>query len=187
ASFEEWIVDRFGRRLYRTFFKTYTEKVWGIPCSRIGAEWAAQRIKGLSLRAAIVNALFGTKKQTVKTLVDRFVYPRRGAGELYEKMAAMIAREGGDVRTGSEVVRLRRDGLRIVSADYRDADGGERELTADFYLSSAPLTELVEQLDPPAPPEVLAASRSLRSRPHISVNLVARGRAPFADLCIYVH
>ena len=107
ASFEEWVVDRFGRRLFETFFKTYTEKVWGIPCSRIGADWAAQRIKGLSLRVAIVNALFGSKRKTVKTLVDVFMYPRLGAGQLYEKMQSLVTQRGGEVRTGSEVVRVR--------------------------------------------------------------------------------
>ena len=89
-NFEDWVVDRFGRRLFETFFKTYTEKVWGIPCTQIGADWASQRIKGLSLTTALVNALFKPKKNIVKTLVDEFVYPRLGAGQLYEKMAASV-------------------------------------------------------------------------------------------------
>ena len=89
-NFEDWIVDHFGRRLFETFFKTYTEKVWGIPCTQIGADWASQRIKGLSLTTALVNALFKPKKNIVKTLVDEFIYPRLGAGQLYEKMAASV-------------------------------------------------------------------------------------------------
>ena len=113
-SFEEWIVDRFGRRLYRTFFKTYTEKVWGIPCTRIGADWAEQRIKGLSLTAAVVNALFRPKKKAIKTLVDEFMYPRLGAGQLYEKMQQIVESAGGRVRTETEVLRVRRDGFRVT-------------------------------------------------------------------------
>lgn len=186
-SFEEWIVDRFGNRLYRTFFKTYTEKVWGIPCTRIGADWAEQRIKGLSLSAAIVHALFRPKKKTIKTLVDEFMYPRLGAGQLYEKMQRTVTAGGGAVRTGVAVTRVRRSGFRVTAVDCETASGGTEPVTGDFYLSSAPLTELVEQLDPPPPPEVLAASRSLRYRNHIGVNLVVEGAAPFADNWIYVH
>ena len=89
-NFEDWVVDHFGRRLFETFFKTYTEKVWGIPCTQIGADWASQRIKGLSLTTALVNALFKPKKNIVKTLVDEFIYPRLGAGQLYEKMARVM-------------------------------------------------------------------------------------------------
>lgn len=187
VSFEEWIIDRFGRRLYRTFFKTYTEKVWGIPCTRIGADWAEQRIKGLSLTAAVVNALFRPKRKAIKTLVDEFMYPRLGAGQLYEKMQQIVKSGGGAVRTRTEVTRVKRDGFRVLSIDCRDGDGARVSHTGDFYLSSAPLTELVGQLDPPAPPEVLAAAQSLRYRHHIGVNLVVNGPAPFADNWIYVH
>jgi protoporphyrinogen oxidase len=186
-SFEEWIVDRFGRRLYRTFFKTYTEKVWGIPCTRIGADWAEQRIKGLSLSAAVRNALFRSKKKTIKTLVDEFMYPRLGAGQLYEKMQETVCRGGGEVRTHTRVTRVRRNGFRVVAIDCQGTDGSCSSETGDFYLSSAPLTELVLQLDPPASPEVLAAARGLRYRNHVGVNLVVKGAAPFADNWIYVH
>ena len=186
-SFEEWIIDRFGRRLYRTFFKTYTEKVWGIPCTRIGADWAEQRIKGLSLSAAIVNAVFKPKKKTIKTLVDQFMYPRLGAGQLYEKMSDTVRAGGGAVRTGVEVTRVGHDGFRVTSIASVDANGERQTQTGDFYLSSAPLTQLVEQLDPPPPPEVLAACRGLRYRNHVGVNLVVEGAAPFADNWIYVH
>ena len=186
-SFEEWIIDRFGRRLYRTFFKTYTEKVWGIPCTRIGADWAEQRIKGLSLTAAITNALFRPKKKTIKTLVDEFMYPRLGAGQLYEKMQRIVDQSGGEVRTETLAVRVRRDGFRVIAVDCLAKDGSCNALTGDFYLSSAPLTELIDQLDPPPPPEVLAAAHSLRYRNHIGVNFVISGPAPFADNWIYVH
>ena len=121
-TFEDWIVDRFGRRLYETFFKGYTEKVWGISCDQISADWAAQRIKGLSLGAAVLNAVMrgGRAKNTkIKTLADEFAYPRLGAGQVYEIMAAEIVRQGGTVATGAGVVRLGREGNRIVGVVAR--------------------------------------------------------------------
>jgi len=186
-SFEDWVIDRFGRRLYETFFKTYTEKVWGIPCTRIGADWAGQRIKGLSLIAAIMNALFHSKKKVIKTLVDQFYYPRLGAGQLYEKMETLVVAGGGVVRKKCEVLRIRRDGFRATSVEYRDETGALATLDGDFFLSSAPLTELLTQLDPPPPDAVLEAARSLRYRNHVGVNLVIEGAAPFPDNWIYVH
>ncbi|HTR88432.1 MAG TPA: NAD(P)/FAD-dependent oxidoreductase [Reyranella sp.] len=185
-SFEDWVVDRFGRRLYETFFKTYTEKVWGISCRNIGADWAGQRIKGLSLIAAIANALFRSRTKTIKTLVDEFLYPRLGAGQLYEKMAALVTEGGGTVRTKAEVLRLNRSGFQVMSVDCR-TDGQPQSIGGDFFLSSAPLTDLVQQLEPPAPAEVLEAARSLRYRNHIGVNLIIEGDPPFPDNWIYVH
>jgi protoporphyrinogen oxidase len=188
-SFEDWIVDRFGRKLYETFFKTYTEKVWGIPCDQIGADWAAQRIKGLSLTTAVVNALFKPKKKTIKTLVDEFMYPRLGAGMLYEKMRDRITAAGGDVRTRARVVRYLRDGRRITGLDVTsDGGSGTERLGGDFYLSSAPLTEILEMMDPAPPPEVMQAVRGLRYRNHVGVKLeVETSQAPFPDNWIYVH
>ena len=115
-SFEDWIVDRFGRRLFETFFKGYTEKVWGIPCSEISADWAAQRIRGLSLTSAMRNAVFKDKREQIKTLVDEFIYPRLGAGQVYEIIVGGDRRPGGEVKTGAPVSRLRREGNHVVSA-----------------------------------------------------------------------
>ena len=125
-NFEDWIVDHFGRRLFETFFKTYTEKVWGIPCTQIGADWASQRIKGLSLTTALVNALFKPKKNTVKTLIDEFVYPRLGAGQLYEKMAASVQQDGSSVMTNARVCRIRRDHMRVCAIEVEDAQRSVR-------------------------------------------------------------
>ena len=168
-TFEDWIVDRFGRRLYSTFFKTYTEKVWGVPCNRIGADWAAQRIKGLSLTTAVWNAL-RKPKVTIKTLVDEFMYPRLGAGQLYEKMARVVAEDGGDVLLDSKVVAIRRRDTLVTEVLVRregEMNGRERVVAGDYYLCSAPLTEMLEMMDPPPPSDVLAASRSLRYRNHV--------------------
>ena len=185
-TFEDWVVDRFGHRLYATFFKTYTEKVWGIPCQRIGASWAGQRIKGLSLLVAIRNAWFPHRKGP-RTLADAFFYPRLGAGQLYDKMRARVVAGGGEVRLGTETVRLRHRDFRIVGVDCRDAAGAETALAGDFYLSSAPLTDLVAQLDPPAPDPVRDAAAGLRYRHHIGVKLCLEGGALFPDNWIYVH
>jgi protoporphyrinogen oxidase len=186
-SFEDWVVDRFGRRLFETFFKSYTEKVWGIPCSRIDASWAEQRIKGLSLGAALRHAFFHSERPKLKTLADAFMYPRHGAGQLYENMVRRIEAGGGNVTCGAEVGAIRRDGFRVTSVVHRRADGLMGEALGDFYLSSAPLSELLAAFDPPPPAEVVAASRALRYRHHVSAQLVLQGPAPFADNWIYLH
>ncbi|MGH7110506.1 MAG: NAD(P)/FAD-dependent oxidoreductase [Stellaceae bacterium] len=186
TSFEDWVVDQFGRQLYESFFKSYTEKVWGIPCQSIGADWAAQRIKGLSLSKAIANALFGSKKRVIKTLVDQFMYPRLGAGQLYEKMEYAISQCGGRIAKNTEVRAVHHEGFRVTDVRCKDHDS-LHDISGDFFLSSAPLTDLVLQLDPPPPDEILAAARSLRYRNHIGVNLLASGAPPFPDNWIYVH
>jgi protoporphyrinogen oxidase len=185
-TFEEWVTDQFGARLFGTFFKTYTEKVWGIPCSRIGADWAGQRIKGLSLGTAIRSALSGSKDKGIKTLVDEFHYPRLGAGQFYTKLAARVHGRGSEVLTGRRVTRIYREGLRVRRVRVQDVLGNEEELEAHYYLSSAPLTEMLQMMEPPPPEEVLQACRSLRYRDHIGVNLKLTG-IPFADQWIYVH
>ena len=185
-SFEDWVIDRFGRRLFESFFKTYTEKVWGIPCTQIGADWAAQRIKGLSLSTAIVNALSKSKKKSVKTLTDRFIYPRLGAGQLYEKMAMGIEQSGSRVLTGIRACRIRRDNFHISAVEADDGGGGRHEFEGRFFLVSAPLTDVIEVMKPSPPPEVISACRALRYRNHVGVNLVVEGR-PFPDNWIYIH
>jgi protoporphyrinogen oxidase len=185
-TFEDWVVHNFGRRLFETFFKTYTEKVWGVPCTQIGADWASQRIKGLSLTTALANALFKPKNNTVKTLVDEFIYPQLGAGQLYEKMAVSIQGAGGLVRTNARVCRIQRDHMRVRDLKVEDGCGGFYEVEGNYFLVSAPLTEVIEMMHPSAPPEILSSCRALRYRNHIGVNLEVEGR-PFPDNWIYVH
>jgi protoporphyrinogen oxidase len=184
-TFEDWITDRFGRHLYEMFFKGYTEKVWGIPCSQIDADWAAQRIKGLSLASALRNALSGNGRGEIKTLVDEFIYPRFGAGQVYQTMADKIRGEGSRVETGARTYGLRRHGKRVVAA-LVESEHGPYEVEGTFFLTSNPLTELIEMMQPEAPPEVLSAARALRYREHIGVNLLVEG-SPFPDNWIYVH
>lgn len=185
VTFEDWVTDRFGQRLFETFFKTYTEKVWGIPCSQIGADWAGQRIKGLSLLTAVKNALFGGKGD-IKSLVDEFLYPRWGAGLFYVKLAHGVKERGSAVHTGRQVVKIRREEFRIRAVVVRDDFGNEEEIEGENFQSSAPLTETIEMMDPVPPDDVLRACRALRYRDHLGVHLKFDG-SPFPDNWIYVH
>ncbi|WP_420455813.1 NAD(P)/FAD-dependent oxidoreductase [Rubrivirga sp.] len=187
-NLEEWVTNRFGPRLYRTFFKTYTEKVWGIPCTEIRADWAAQRIKELSLKRAIVHALTGRAKDT--SLIGTFQYPRLGPGMMWERAAGHVERMGGTVAMETEVVKLTHvevDGQqRVTSVVLRDADG-ERTVEAEHVVNSMPITHLVRRLDPPAPPEVLEAARGLSYRDFLIVSLVIDREDLFPDNWIYIH
>ncbi|MGH9267904.1 MAG: FAD-dependent oxidoreductase, partial [Acidimicrobiales bacterium] len=187
VSFEDWVVQRFGRRLYQIFFKTYTEKVWGMPCTEISADWAAQRIKGLSLYRAVKQSLFGQGKgEVVKTLIDQFEYPRFGPGMMWEHLAAELAGDGVPVHLGATVARIgHRDG-RVVEIDVDDA-GGTRTLAVGGAISSMPLRSLVAALDPAAPEEVQAAAGALRYRDFLTVVLVIDRPALFPDNWIYIH
>ncbi len=184
-TFEQWVTNRFGRRLFLTFFKTYTEKVWGVPCSELKAEWAAQRIKDLSLRSAILNMFF-KPRTTIKTLIEEFDYPRLGPGMMWNAMRDAIHTHGGGVRTASEVVRIVRDGNRVQQVEV--ATDGTRELVAaEHFISSMPITELIARLDPPAPPEVQAAARRLSHRDFLTVCLIFDSPDLFPDNWIYIH
>jgi protoporphyrinogen oxidase len=184
-TFEQWVTNRFGRRLFETFFKTYTEKVWGIPCSELRAEWAAQRIKDLSLRSAVVS-MFLKPRRTIKTLIDEFDYPRLGPGMMWRAVTEEINRQGGAVRLHCEVVGIRRTGARVdcvIVAGKR----GEEEVTGDHFLSSMPVTQLVLRLSPPAPEPVREAARRLSYRDFLTVCLIVDRPDPFPDNWIYVH
>jgi len=160
-NFEKWVTNRFGERLYRIFFKSYTEKVWGIPCAEISSVWAAQRIKNLSLKKALARMLPGSRKHHCRTLIDRFHYPRRGPSMMWEAMRRVVEARGGAVHTGTEVTAIRLDGNRIRDV-IAAGPGGEECLLADHYVSSMPLTTLLERLRPAPPDEVLQAARRLR-------------------------
>ncbi|WP_337286852.1 NAD(P)-binding protein [Candidatus Methylomirabilis sp.] len=187
-NFEEWVVKNFGEVLYRIFFKTYTEKVWGLPCTSIGTEWAAQRIRGLSLRTAILSTIFGQPrgKRQIKSLIDSFYYPRTGAGLVYEKMAAALVRFGTSIETQTMVTAIHHAGHRITKVEGEGIQGRRVEDVGHLF-SSIPLTDFVMKLTPPGPTEVLEAAHSLYYRDHITVNLVLRKRAIFLDNWIYVH
>lgn len=188
-SFEDWVVNRFGDRLYRIFFQTYTEKVWGMPCHQISADWASQRIRGLSLRRAICEAL-GLKlstQPTLKTLVDEFEYPRYGAGMLWEKVRNDIVQRGGRVLLGKSVIRLERDHQRISAVHTQSTEGQLERWAADSFIVSMPLRDCVLMMEPPLAPEVVTAARQLTYRDFLLVVLIVKRIDLFPDNWIYVH
>jgi protoporphyrinogen oxidase len=184
-TFEQWVTNRFGQRLFRTFFRTYTEKVWGLSCTELRAEWAAQRIKDLSLRAALTGILRRPGRR-IRSLIDEFHYPRLGPGMLWSAVADEVGRRGGEVRLGSDVVRIRRTGRRVEAVVVREGSG-EAEIAATDVISSMPLRELIERLDPPAPGAVRRAAARLTYRDFITVCLIVDRPHLFPDNWIYVH
>ncbi|EAW36472.1 NAD(P)/FAD-dependent oxidoreductase [Lyngbya sp. PCC 8106] len=183
-TFEEWVTDSFGSRLYRTFFKTYTEKVWGIPCNKIEAEWAAQRIKGLSLKKAVINALFGSND--TKTLIKKFDYPIYGPGMMWERFQQKVDEKGGQVSLNTRVMNVKREGYHITEITAYQ-DGQEMTITGDNFISSMPVTALVNRLDPLPPDEVLHAAKSLSYRDFLIVALIIDQPKLFPDNWIYIH
>ncbi len=185
-NFEEWVSNRFGRRLYQIFFKTYTEKVWGLPCTEIKAEWAAQRIKGLSLTTAVKNALFKTENGSVKTLIDAFDYPRRGPGMLWQRVSQLVEAQNHQVWLESDVVEVHVNGQRVKQI-VADTPTGPIIAAGDHFISSMPLSELVLKLRPAPPPEIVEAARRLTYRDFLTVALIIRCDDLFPDNWIYVH
>jgi protoporphyrinogen oxidase len=183
-TFEDWVTTRFGRRLYRAFFKTYTEKVWGIPCSEIRADWAAQRIRGLSFIGAVANALFGTRK--VKSLINEFHYPRLGPGQMWEAFRKRVEAGGGQVHLDTAIRAIHRDGFRVSGLTVEEG-GQAREVPAEQVISSMPVSQLVTYLRPAAPPEVLAAAAGLKYRDFLIVTLIVNQAELFPDNWIYIH
>ncbi|MFH1731451.1 MAG: NAD(P)/FAD-dependent oxidoreductase [Planctomycetota bacterium] len=183
-TFEQWMTRRFGARLYRTFFKTYTEKIWGIPCNVLQADWAAQRIRGLSLTAAVRSAVFGSTGAT--SLIKEFRYPTLGPGMMWQRFEQAVRERGGQVRMNAEVGRLHHEAGRITNVVVREA-GGEAEVPAEHVISSMPLTELAERLSPPAPGDVLRAAAGLKYRAFVMAALIVDRADLFSDNWIYVH
>jgi protoporphyrinogen oxidase len=189
ATFEQWVVNRFGRRLFEIFFETYTEKVWGIPCSEISADWAAQRIKNLDLLAAVKDALLGGGRrggEVVTSLIDRFHYPRLGPGMMWERWRDRLAEDGAETVLGAEVVRVHHARGRVLAVDVRRGEREER-FAGSHFVSTMPLRDLVRALEPAPPEDVRDAARRLRYRDFLIVVLIAEARELFPDNWIYVH
>jgi protoporphyrinogen oxidase len=182
-SFEDWVSNRFGRRLFELFFKTYTEKLWGVPTTEIRAEWAAQRIKGLSFFSAARAAFFGNRGNKVKSLISEFNYPRFGPGQMWDAMTAAIELEGGVVRLQAPVNRIEITGNRVVAVEA----AGETYEFPDGVISSLPLRELIAMTSPPPPQDVIEAAAGLRYRDFLTVALVVDGEDLFPDNWIYIH
>jgi protoporphyrinogen oxidase len=186
ASFEDWVTVHFGKRLYDAFFRSYTEKVWGIPGSEIKAEWAAQRIKNFSLFKAILTML-GLRRTHVTTLIEDFHYPRLGPGQMWEEFRRRIEERGVPVRLNRRCASIKHDGEGRVESIVLRTNGDATEVPVDAVLSSIPLSDLVLSLDPLPPPKVLAAAARLRYRELCLVALVIDDETPFPDNWIYLH
>ena len=191
-SFEDWVVNRFGRLLFEIFFKTYTEKVWGMSTSEISADWAAQRIKGLSLVKAGLNALFGwipkrKNGEVIKTLIERFEYPRLGPGQMWEAARDKIRAGGNSVRLDQRVTKVEHDGSRVEAIVATDSNGRQARYQGDHFVSTLPLRELIRIASPAAPDEVIHAANSLRYRDFLTVVLIVDRATTFPDTWIYIH
>jgi protoporphyrinogen oxidase len=184
-TLEDFLYNRFGDRLYRTFFKDYTEKVWGVSCDKISAEWGAQRIKGLSISRAVLHALSrpfqrsSTGQKGIETsLIERFLYPKYGPGQMWENVAHKVQTLGGELHLQQRVVDMRRRGDRIESVAVRDArDGFVREIPCDYLLSTMPISELAAQLKPEQP-QIDRVARALPYRDFMTAGLLVRRMRP---------
>lgn len=192
-SFEDWICNRFGKRLFNTFFKTYTEKVWGIPCNEISADWAAQRIKGLSLIATIKNALLSAqatdktdKSEIIKTLIDAFDYPEKGPGQMWEMVADKIQTRGSELKMKAGVEKIFWEKGK-VTALLIDTDGRQEKVDGTDFISSMPMQELVRKMEPEVPAEVRQAADNLGYRDFLTVSLIINQADLFQDNWIYIH
>jgi protoporphyrinogen oxidase len=189
-SLEDFLINRFGRELYLTFFKSYTEKVWGVPCDQISAEWGAQRIKGLSLTAALkhfVKKAFRGKpkagsgaggadisqKSTDTSLIERFLYPKYGPGQLWEHVAELILAGGGEIHMGMSVDALETEGAHIVAVDAVNATGKRTRFDGDFFFSTMPMRDLIRAIRAPVPANVREVSEGLQYRDFITVGVLA--------------
>jgi protoporphyrinogen oxidase len=185
-TFEDWVSGRFGKRLYEIFFKTYTEKVWGISCRELQADWAAQRIKSLSLSKAVLDSFGLMRSGKVSTLIDRFYYPDKGPGQMWDKARAVTESGGGRVELGAEAIRIRHEQGRVSSVTIRSS-GSLAEARAENVLSSLPLKDLILSLDPAPPDPVVRAALQLRYRDFFTVGLVLEKDELFPDNWIYIH
>jgi protoporphyrinogen oxidase len=208
-SLEDFLINRFGQELYRTFFKSYTEKVWGVPCDQISAAWGAQRIKGLSLKKAVghfLSKMFSRRsgpsdirqKDSETSLIEQFLYPKYGPGQLWERVAKLVEQSGGEVRTGWRVKRLNvRAGIdgveRVMGVEATTPEGESVTLEGDYFFSTMPVRELLRAIDAPIPEDVQAISDGLQYRDFITVGLLVdrlliteADGSPVKDTWIYI-
>ena len=193
-NFEDWVSNQFGKRLFNIFFKTYTEKVWGMNCREISADWAAQRIKGLSLGSAIWNAVkpkFLTastdRKGVIKSLIDSFRYPRKGPGMMWERCAEIVKQRGAHLHMGTQVSALGFDSRTGKWQVTAKSAAETISLEVDHVISTAPMRELVQSISPSAPQEIIRAASKLRYRDFLTVAVMLKDKDVFDDNWIYIH
>ncbi|HLJ80662.1 MAG TPA: NAD(P)/FAD-dependent oxidoreductase [Ktedonobacterales bacterium] len=193
VTLEDWVSNQFGRRLFSIFFRTYTEKVWGMSTKELSADWAAQRIKGLNLSEAIRNALVPQRTSragrgtVIKTLIDEFRYPRLGPGQMWEHVADVLNRDGYPVALDQDVVAVRHDGARVTSVVSRDSAGRTWEYSGTEFISTLPIRELIHKCVPALPEFVRAEADQLKYRDFLTVAVVVNKAAIFPDNWIYIH
>jgi protoporphyrinogen oxidase len=188
TTLEGWIVARFGWRLYKHFFKTYNEKLWGVPVNKLPADFAAQRIKNLSLSSAVMNAVLPKRNQKdITSLIEEFQYPKYGPGMMWERCRDLVEAKGCTVVMRSRVVRIRHEAGRAVAVVAEDADGSRTEYPCDHVVSSMPISQLLKAMDPPASETAVDAADDLRYRDFLTVALVVPEEYSFPDNWIYVH
>ncbi|HEV2108305.1 MAG TPA: FAD-dependent oxidoreductase, partial [Thermomicrobiales bacterium] len=185
VSMEDAYIDQYGPTLYRMFFQRYSEKVWGRPCDEMSGDWVSQRTKGMSLFTAVKDAIIPSKGKVV-SLIDEFMYPRDGFGRFSERMADAVRRSGNEIRLGTGVERVHREGDRVTAISVATEHGTER-IEGEHFISSIPLTLLAQIVEPAAPPDVIEAAKSLTFRNVITVNLMLKKRQVTPDTWLYVH
>jgi protoporphyrinogen oxidase len=183
-SLEDFIINRFGKQLYLTFFKSYTEKVWGVPCHQISAEWGAQRIKGLSLKAVVAHFFkktFGPKsagdiaqKKTETSLIEKFLYPKFGPGQLWERVADLVREGSGEIHFGLRIDRIHVENDQVVSVEAVNEAGDRTTFAGDYFVSTMPVRDLIRALSPQPTAEVVEVSEGLMYRDFITVGLLAK-------------
>ena len=192
-TYDEWVTNQFGKKLYLIFFKTYTEKVWGIPCEKISADFAMQRIKGLSLTSLVmdrVKAFLGIKsKKVIKTLIERFKYPRKGPGQFWGKVASLINFEGGQVILDRNVKKVNYDPQtkKILSITAENSAGKIFEYKADYFISTMSIADLIKAIGPEVSDKYVKASQKLGYREFLSVVLIVKKEFVFKDNWLYIH
>lgn len=184
-SFSAWVTNRFGKKLFLMFFKSYTEKTWGISTDELSAEWAAQRIKGLSLWVALTNALFKPKVK-VKTLIEEFKYPKYGPGQMYEKFANIIKKRGGKIILNTQVKEISCSGKKVNGIVVSDESGKTKKISADYVITTLPLPKTIELISPKLE-LAKKVGKILKFRDFISVNLIVKQKNIFPDTWIYIH
>ena len=185
-SFEDWVCNRFGRRLFEIFFKTYTEKVWDMKCDEIGADWAAQRIKNLNLGSALKDMFLGGNDE-ITTLIRQFRYPRLGPGMMWERVADILERRGVPIHLGHRVIKMHMVEGRVTAITAIDTDGNRITVAGENFISSMPIRELIAAMDPAPPDSVVEASHQLRYRDFLTVGLVVGKQDVFNDNWVYIH
>jgi len=202
-TLEDFLINRFGNQLYLTFFKSYTEKVWGVPCDQISAEWGAQRIKGLSLTGVVKHFLkktFGRKKagglaqeETETSLIERFLYPKLGPGQLWEYTAGLVRERGGEIHFGLSVDRIHVEGNKVIAVDAVTQSGERVTFRGDYFFSTMPVRDLIRSIGAQVPAPVTEVSEGLMYRDFITVGLLASklivtedDGSPLKDNWIYI-